>query len=237
MLIDVNTLFGPHPTASSEMSVDDLIAMLQKHQISKACTLSTLGGVFDANLGNTATRAACSEHPELIPVATVNPTTYFSDPEPIYKLKQDGFKMVRLFPADQGWPINFAPFSALVHALKVTGLPLMIRVGKLGEISDLMRVLEGFTAPLVLEGVDITLLPEAISAMKSHGNWYVETSNLLASGAIGRVAEIVGAQRILLGTGAPFHPIAGVMNTIRLARFSEADSALVLGGNAARLLQ
>ncbi len=76
-IIDVNTLFGPLPVASTDLSVDALITLMKRHRVESACTLSTLGLLLDPTVGNSATRAACGEHAELIPTATLNPTSYF----------------------------------------------------------------------------------------------------------------------------------------------------------------
>src|SRR5258708_27397112 len=100
-IIDINTLFGPLPVASSDLSVDTLLQLMQKHKVGTACILSTLGLLLDPTVGNAATRAACGEHPELLPIATLNPTMYFGDSEPILRLKADKFCMVRFFPGDQ----------------------------------------------------------------------------------------------------------------------------------------
>src|SRR5438105_5908305 len=103
-IVDVNTLFGPLPVASADLSVDALTSLMQPHHIGTAFTLSTLGLLLDPTVGNAATRAACSEHSELLPVATLNPTMYFGDTASVLRLASDGFRLVRFFPAAQGWP-------------------------------------------------------------------------------------------------------------------------------------
>ena len=236
-LIDINTLFGPLPTSSSDLSVEDLLALMQKHQVTRACTMSTLGSLFDSSIGNAATRAACSEHNELIAAATLNPRSFMGDTEQIGALPEAGYKIVRFFPDEQQWPIDYAPFRALLRVLVESKLPIMIRVEKLGEITGLMRALELYEAPVILESVDIPLLSEAVAALHSNKHWCLETSNLLATGAIQLVAETVGAERVLFGTSAPFHPIAGVLNMIRLAGFNDTETEQVLSGNARRILK
>ena len=68
-IVDINTLFGPLPAASADLNVDSLLTLMQKHSVRAACTLSTLGLLLDPTIGNSATKAACVEHPELMPVA------------------------------------------------------------------------------------------------------------------------------------------------------------------------
>src|SRR5215831_13621882 len=113
-IIDINTLFGPMPAAASDLSVDELSGLMEKHSVRACCTLSTIGLLLDHQMGNAATRAACGENPRLLPAATVNPQTYFGEEGPFTRFAADGFKLVRFFPGAQGWEPDYAPFVALV---------------------------------------------------------------------------------------------------------------------------
>src|SRR2546421_4363973 len=109
-IVDINTLFGPLPAASADLAVDALLDLMQTHQVSAACTLSTLGILLDPILGNAATRAACAEQTNLIPVATLNPAIFFGDATAVGRFVDEGFRLLRFFPSDQHWKIDFAPF-------------------------------------------------------------------------------------------------------------------------------
>src|SRR5215468_2607210 len=107
-IIDINTLFGPMPAAASDLSVEELAALMKRHAVSAGCTLSTVGLLLDHNSGNSATRAACSENRKLIPTATINPMSFFGGDGAHARFKADGFRLVRFFPAVQGWDIVHA---------------------------------------------------------------------------------------------------------------------------------
>jgi predicted TIM-barrel fold metal-dependent hydrolase len=235
-IVDINTLFGPMPFASTDMTVDSLLALMQKHGVARACTLSTLGVLLDAAGGNGATRAAAADHPELMPVATFNPRTFFGDTTPLQTLRADGFRMVRLFPCEQDWPLAFAPFSSLIEALQTTSIPVMIDVNRSGEITTLQEVLGRYPGPVILAGVDYTLLAEAIAALRRFSHWHLDTSHLLAPGCLAQVVATVGAERLLFGTGAPASPIAAALNTLNYAGLSEPELHKVLAENARRVL-
>lgn len=235
-IVDINTLFGPMPFASTDMTVDALLALMQKHNVVQACTLSTLGVLLDVNGGNGATRAAAAEHSALLPVATLNPTTFFGDSTPLQNLRADGFRMIRFFPCEQGWPIAFEPFSALLTALQPTQLPVMIGVNRIGEITALQESLRNYSAPVVLCGVDYPLLAEAIAALRRFPHWHLETSQLLAPGCIAQVAATVGVERLLFGTGAPAYPVAAALHTLHYAGLSDSQRRQVLSENARRVL-
>lgn len=233
-IVDVNTQFGPLPMASSDLAVDDLLGLMQKYQVQAAYTLSTLGLLLDPTAGNSATKAACGEHPKLFPIATLNPLMYFGDDSVIAGIVGE-YCMVRFAPQMQGYPLDFAPLGELVTAVAAS-LPVMIDVQKPGDITALERLIGDVAKPLILEGVHATLLAETVSALKRHPQWYVETSALLIPGAIKMLAETIGAERILLGTNAPLQPLAGAIQTVRLSGVTEQALTQILGANARRIL-
>jgi hypothetical protein len=235
-IIDINTLFGPIPTTSADMPVEELVALMQKHRVGAACTLSTLGLLLDAGVGNSVTRATCAEHKALRPVATLNPTAFFGDATPLLRLRAEGFVMLRFFPTAQGWPVNYAPFRALLRRLDEMRLPNMIEIQATGEITTLATELEGNLLPLILEGVTTHTLAEAIAVLRQRTNWYLETSRLLAPGQIKLVVDTLGAERLLFGSRAPSNAIASGLGTLQHAGLAPDAYNLILHGNAHRIL-
>jgi len=235
-IVDINTLFGPLPAASADLAVDALLDLMQTHQVAAACTLSTLGILLDPTLGNAATRAACSEQQELVPVATLNPATFVGDTSALDHLVPDGFRMLRFFPVEQHWKIDFAPFHWLLNSVQSTGLPVMINVEGVGNITDLTRALRDTDSTVILARVDRDTLAEAIAALQTFPNWHIETSRLLAPGCLRLAVDCVGADRILFGTGAPAAAIASGLHTVRYAGLDADSVARILGANSRRLL-
>ena len=236
-IIDVNTLFGPLPVASVDLAVDALLTLMQTHQVKASCTLSTLGLLLDPAIGNAATRAACAEHPELIPVATLNPTMFFGDTAPLERLSADGFRMIRFFPISQNWPLSYEPFRMLLESLKTSALPIMVDVAHQGDISALVHHMGTYPGAVILSGVDASLLAETLAALRNNANWHVEISHLLSPGSIKLVADSVGAERVLFGTGAPAQALAAAMNTLRYAGLPQPALEKILATNARRILK
>ncbi len=236
-IIDVNTLFGPLPQASNDLTVESLLALMQHNGVGRACTLSTLGLLLDPAVGNAVTKATCGENTSLLPVATFNPTMYFGDAALLAAASSDGFRLVRFFPAQQGWPLDFAPFRALIAALRPANLPIMVGVAQSGDITALARILTDYPAPVILADVHAGLLAEAIAALRENPTWHLELSRLLAPGAIQAVATAVGASRLLFGSNAPSHPIASALDTLHFAGVSDADRQQILAANALRVLK
>lgn len=234
--IDINTLFGPMPSAASDLSVDDLTGLMERHAVAACCTLSTVGVLLDHHAGNSATRAACSENSRLIPVATINPQAFFGGDGQHSRFAAEGFRLARFFPRTQGWPSDYAPFVTLVRTLEAERLPIMVEVDGPGSASRLVHALGSHTPSIILAGVDTRTVAEAVALMRTHPHVYVETSNLVAAGALKHVVEAVGADRALYGSGAPARPMAAGLSVLRYSGLNDTQCEEVLGGNARRLL-
>lgn len=235
-IVDVNTLFGPLPAANTDLTVEALLELMQRHKVTAACTLSTLGMLLDPAVGNAMTRATCTEHPTLLAAATLNPGAYFGNTEELTRLRAEGCCYVRLFPTEQGWPLEYAPFRALAEDLQSVGLPLMIDITKQGQMSQLAHTLHDYPAPVILAGVNTETLAEAITLLRRHAHWHLETSNLLAPGCIKAVIDALGAERLLFGTHAPSRPVASVLYTLHYVGLPDAALNQILSENARRLL-
>jgi predicted TIM-barrel fold metal-dependent hydrolase len=235
-IIDINTLFGPWPAAATDLGVDELLEMMKRHGTQSACTLSTVGLLLDHNTGNAATRAACAQHTELIPAATINPQAFYGGDGPHAHLKSEGFKLIRLFPCIQGWEPDYAAFTALVKAISVDPVPIMVDVEGPGVATRMVTAMAGHPVSIILAGVNEASLAEAICLKRAHANVYVETSGLLAAGALKFVVDSVGPERVLFGSGAPARPMAGVLSVLKHSALTDAAQAAVLSSNASRLL-
>ncbi len=237
-ILDVNTLFGSLPMLNADLTLDGLRAMLHKHGIQSALTLSTVGILLDPEVGNAITRATCADQPDLLPVATLHPERYFGDDTPVLRLADDGFRMVRFFPDLQGWPIAFAPFQAQLAALARAArpLPIMVDVLHAGQITQLAEVAKGYPGTVVLGRVELNLLAEALLVLRQNPRWYIEISRLLACGALAQVARTAGVDRILFGSSAPLRSMGGIMNMLRVSGLSGAEQEQVLMHNAGKAL-
>ena len=235
-IVDVNTLFGPLPLASTDLTVDSLLELMQQNGVGTACALSTLGWLLDPAVGNAVTKNICAQNPSLLPVATFNPTMYYGDKTALTQAKADGFRLVRFFPDAQSWPVDFAPFRCLLDDLRETNLPVVVGVCNPGDITQLARVLNEYAPPVILADVHPGLLAESLLGLREHSNWHLEISSLLAPGCLKAVVDAVGAGRLLFGSNAPSHPIISALETLNFAELSEADKQQVLSGNARRIL-
>lgn len=235
-ILDINTLFGPYPLANTDLAIDKLLASMQLHKIGQAVTYSTLGILFDPAVGNSATRAACGDHPELLAGATLNPNLYLGDKASLQSLKSAGFKLVSLFPYTQGWKASSSAFRTLIQDLGEVALPLMLHIEAAGEVAELAQALGAYSAPVIFANVNVDQLADLIAVMRAKPNVYVETSRLTGVGAIKAVADTAGAGRLLFGSGTPYQPVMSALKVLEFSGISGEARTQALGANARRIL-
>ncbi len=128
-ITDVNTLFGAYPSHHADSDAQTLAAAMTAQQVDYCLAMSTYGLYARDTDGNAETLIACRAHDHLIPVATINPLTYWGQPGLVQEIAQSGFEIFRFFPRTQQWPLDFAPFAAILDILAaLPRAPLMVEI-------------------------------------------------------------------------------------------------------------
>ena len=117
-IVDANTIFGFWPRKKVDISLKKLLEIMQKYNVRSCISLSAKGIFYEYKEGNKETLEVCKQHPEIIPVATIDLRKYFGKKNIIKNLINEGFKALRLFPDFQGWPFNYQPFLKIVEELE-----------------------------------------------------------------------------------------------------------------------
>ena len=118
--------------------------------------------------------------------------------------------------------------KAALHILPITK-PLF---GRYREM-----VAADYPHPVILEGVSPATLAEAVTVLRRHERFSVETHALTAPGALARLRDTVGIGRVLFGADSPGQSLGAALRSVQNADLSDADKAAVLSGNAQRLWQ
>jgi predicted TIM-barrel fold metal-dependent hydrolase len=235
-ITDVNTLFGAYPAQHADSSPETLVEAMRAQGVDWCLALSTWGLFHSAAEGKAETMRACQAHDHLIPVATVNPVHYWGQEGFIESITANAFEMFRFFPHQQGWPLEFAPFLRILSVLGRTArMPIMVSIEKRGEATQLLRLLDDFPHPVILDGVSPETLTEAIALMRVHENLYLETHALLAPYALPLLRDTAGIGRVLFGSDAPGRSLAAALRYVQSSGLTETDQSAVLAGNAQRI--
>ncbi|HEX5324539.1 MAG TPA: amidohydrolase family protein [Capsulimonadaceae bacterium] len=237
-IIDINTFFGAFPSQHAGSTPESLVAQLDKFGVRQAFTLSTLGMFYNDEAGNAHTQevAAASDR-RLLPVATINPGTHLSDMKEVVEQVAGGpFAFCRFFPPLQDWPIDYAPFAQALKRLAELKKPVMVSIGKAGDITALSRILPDSTNPVILTRVHAQTLAEAVAVMREHPGVCLETHSMLIPDGLARIKDLVGADRLVFGSGGAAHSLGAALMYVQKSSLSDQEKAAVLGGNALRLL-
>jgi predicted TIM-barrel fold metal-dependent hydrolase len=236
-LIDANTFFGTYPKRKVNASPESLTALLKGNNVDKALSLSMKGIFYDYTEGNKETIDICSKYTMLLPVATVDPRKYYGNEDEIEGIANAGFRLIRVFPEHQGWPLDYAPFKMLLKGIERTGLPLMIAANTYGMATKAAELVSAFSFPLILTSIGYWTISEAIAVMRADDRISVETHLLDSPDGVQVLCEEVGARRLIFGSNCPLtyflSPYLSVMNS----DISESDKSLIFGGNIQRLLR
>ena len=236
-VVDLHTRLAS-PSGGEEAGAR-LRALLARHGVAGAVALSTRALYYDAVLGNQETRDACAEGdrtgPYLLPAGVFDPRVLLSAPVPV-----EGMRLVCLFPATQGWPIDFAPLHAFLDRIRgIEPAPpaLFWEAARPGDATAIGRYLgPAHTAPVVLAGVSGATLAEAVAVARDRPSVHIATDGLRGVAEVAAAVTALGAERVIFGSGTPARSLGAALALVRHAGLSPADAARVLAGNAGRLL-
>jgi predicted TIM-barrel fold metal-dependent hydrolase len=233
---DAHTLFGFWTSRQADISPAVLKQVLDKHQVAFACTLSTVGILYDFVEGNRQTLEVCASDPRLLPAGTVDPRRCLGCDDEIAGARERGLRLFSLFPETQGWSPAAPYFREVAEQVAGEGLPLMVECGAAGTATQVLRAVEGLDLPVILSGVQHSNLAEAISALRHRDKSYLETHALAGVGSVEAAAQRLGAGRLLFGSRSPLHYFSSAYLRLRYAGLEGADLAAASGGNLAALL-
>ncbi|HUT73877.1 MAG TPA: amidohydrolase family protein [Armatimonadota bacterium] len=234
---DINTVFGFWTSRPVDVSLETLCGILDKHKVTRAATLSTVGVFVDSRRGNDRTWQAAQEHPQLLPVATFDPRGGIGCLGEMAERAEQGFRIFALFPETQGWSLDHACCAEVLRLAGETGIPVMAEAASPGAPTRIGRLAEQYGVRVILSQVSLRNLGETMMVMKSTPNVFVETHILASSDGIELVVDEIGSDRLLFGSGAPLQYFSSAYLRLRFADLTASDKAAVLGANFARLLE
>jgi predicted TIM-barrel fold metal-dependent hydrolase len=234
-IIDINTFFGLSRERPTDWSLDTLLRLLDRAGVARALTLSLRGVYYDFVAGNEETLRACAAHPQLVPVATVDPRRYVGCREEIRRCLDRGVRLFRFFPDLQGWALDGLDFLRLVEALAGQGV-LMVPANRPGWPSLAARYLAPLGVPVVLLGVGYSVFGELLAALAAHPNLYCDGMLFDSPGAYELVCAEVGAGRVMFGSGLPERYFASARLMVEHADLTPQQRAAIFYRNAARVL-
>lgn len=243
MIIDFHAHIGQSKIFGGRYAeAKSVIQVMDAHGIDRAVLLPTASSVNTRYWEDSA--AAAKEFPDrFFGFVLINPRQPGA-PERLERAVADhGLRGVKLHP-------TFEAFAADDHELvypvvakaQELGVPVMIHSGQSPYATPWQVGLVAIDFPdatiiMAHMGCDeIVFCDAAIDMAKRAPNLYLETTGVTAEAKIAKAVREIGPERVLYGSDLPFHSPAVEMQKVRSAEMPDAARALVLGGNAARLL-
>jgi hypothetical protein len=239
---DANVCFGTLPFKDVDCSLATTLDMLARAGITRAAACSLKGVYYDSHDGNEETVAAAGAVGAhgcvpLLPVATIDPRRMIGCLDEVALRAGQGCRALRLFPDIQGWPVNFLPLRPILEQAQKYVLAVMLPATMAGLATQALEALRGLDLPLILIGAGYGTMAETIAAARARDNTYIETHRLVTPDGIDVVAQAVGYQRLVFGSGAAEVYPGSALALVKHSRLSPAQRRDVLCDNLRRALR
>ena len=236
-VIDIGTLFGVRPATDQDLSSENLLQLMAGNGIAEALTCSLKAIQFSFTAGNDETLALCQAHPNLHPVAVVDPRQAPDCYHEVVRCARLGFVAFRLLREYQGWAIANQAHAHVLRAIAGTGLPAIVHVPAPGDATALLHLAAELEIPIVMAAVSYSILSEVLAVMADAPHFALEAHRICLPGQVELMVEQVGVERLMFGSWAPLHAQRPSMDMVLGAEIDEPSQAAILGGNARRVFR
>lgn len=229
--IDINALVGPRFGGARGAPIEDVIRERESHGIRFSLVRHRTALLGESEVGNRALLEVCEDEPGLLPVAvlSVDRTGGVDRAGPL------ATRVAGFWLEGRAVPGSGLAAAALVRAAARTGRPIFVPLSGWGSAASIGAATEGLGVPVVLIGSHYTTSVEDLVAGRRYDHLHFDTSSMAHFKAIETAVGVLGAERVLLGTGSPLRAIRSSLNAILSAAISDAAKRSILAGNAARL--
>jgi predicted TIM-barrel fold metal-dependent hydrolase len=236
-VVDIGTLFGVRPATDQDLSSETLLQLMARNGVGQALTCSLKAIQFDLVAGNDETLALCKAHPQLHPVAAIDPRRAPDCYAEVARCARLGFVGYRLLREYQGWAIANQALRHVLRAIAATGLPAIVHVPASGDATALFHLAADLETPIVMAAVTYSVLSEALAVMADAPHLHLEAHRVSLPGQVELMVEQAGVDRLMYGSWAPLHAQRPSMDMVLGAEIDEASKAAILGGNARRVFR
>lgn len=223
-------------------TADQLAAELERLGIGKALTWHRDAYERDFERGNHRLTELAA-FPALHPVYTWAPACCEDMPAAetfITRLRGDGVRAVRAFPARQRFVLDAVACGGLLDAFQAHRVPLLIPLGEFpGRWQGVYAVMKEFPQLTLIVtqsgcwGEDRYFRP----LMKRYDRFFMTTNRLETAGQLKAIVDAVGPGHVVFGSGLPFNNPGGYLLMLARADIPEPARQAIAHGNLERLME
>ena len=236
-IIEANCVFGRWPGEARDVSAERLLKILADLGIERGLAVSLRGVFYDHDEGNAETLEVSAAHDALLPAATITPRRYADKESLPGKLKEQGFRILRLFPHIQEWTLESVVVERVFAECAEAGLPLAFPIRKKPDLASGVARLAPPGCRVILSDVYYNPMVECVEVMRRREEFLMEMGHTCVPGSVEFLCKELGASRLVLGTGQPLESGRGAIEAVKRARISDEDKAAILGDTLAGLLE
>lgn len=231
--------FTPDPTPEA------MVAVMDRCGVRQTVVSATLAIGPDAPAGNVRVAALLSELPQRFAgYAVFNPHQPDSAADVAACLAQPGFVGIKIHPDTHAYSVNGPLYRPAWELARQWGVPVLTHTFVDSPFCDPLHF-----ALIASEYPDVSIIlghagvtgeghRRAIQVAQQHPSLYLELCGSFTTGHwIRRMVDAVGADRVLYGSDFPFIELRYGLGRVVFAQLEMEALALVLGGNARRLLR
>lgn len=251
MMIDCNASVGSWPFRRlNHCTPEGLLGLMDRNGVEQAW-VSPLEGILYQSVweANDSLREALEGHEDRLKlVAAINPT-YPGWRDELAEYAGWGLRGVRLYPSYHSYDLAAPELAELLDALGQARMfaqvvarvqderlhhPLMrVDPFDLRPLTDLAPAF-GNVPIIILNASNLQLA--ALGPERWPGNLFTDIAHVEGLGGVGKLAQAIGGERILLGSQAPLLYMESAVLKLQEADLGEAEAGAIACGNARRLM-
>lgn len=243
MIIDANVLFGFEREYHKDLRIETTLSLMQEKDIDKGIITNCKCKYYDFSEGNLETYEVLKKYSQFLGYAGFHPSQFVDVLSELEKaIFEYGLCGVRVFNTYTGF---ISEWGGGLDSL------FMERVFASLEKWDTVVFIEGGVPfqtiqtialrhpqlPIIASGTGYGNMGDAICAAQDCKNVYLEISTLDTMDGIGVLAEHVGAEQLVFGTGMPYNCPSAELNMVRYAHISKQDQQAIFSDNLVRILK
>ncbi len=244
MVIDAFTFLGDS-LLGYRQSADELLARMDEADVDRAVACPVKPRGYHLEPQNDLVAEAARASGRLIPFARVDPRQGDAAVRELERAVRDlGARGLFLHPWEETFRVNSPLVDPIAGRAAELGVPLLVAAGypwasEASQVGDLARRFPSLQIVMTHGGqINISGLGQfdAWLVLQQRPNLSFETSGVYRQDFIVEAVGAFGAGRVLFGSNAPRMELRLEIERVRGARLPDEAKALMLGGNAERLL-
>lgn len=235
-IIDMVTNFGIDRTREVDWGLDTLLAIMDKHGVERAYTCSLRAVYYTGPQGNDETLRACEEHEVLQPVGVLDPRRFFDREDEARRCFEQGCRVFRFFPKEQGWPFEFLPFVRICETLADLGARVIVPASACGEATRVAAAIGHLDLPVLLIGGGYANIGELMAVLAKYDTMHCDAHVQDGPFALEGLMERGGEDRIIFGSNSPEREFLAPLLMAKHAEITDGQRRAYLRDNALAFL-